>query len=101
MTNQIATCCTVLILRIPTNEISTIRIVCRGTGCGKVLEVPVDVMGADEIGRKCKFCGKDWMVHEVKDIRFPVLDLIMALRRLKEIESSLQIEFSIPSEDGK
>ena len=83
------------IMRVPFLDIKNVRIVCQGTDCGKIVELPIAELRDDRVKSKCQFCGNSFSIGE----RHPLYELWRAHDHLTEIASRMHVEFVIPSVD--
>ena len=75
-------------------ELETVRVHCQATGCGGIIESPVDTVGQKVRGLRCPFCGVDFdPLHSGRNV---LDEFALMVRKLKTHDKTFRFEFVLP-----
>jgi hypothetical protein len=88
-----------LLFKFLLSEITTVRVHCRNSVCGGVVEVPVEKLASVFAQPDCPICHRAFGTSGVGGQTLPLLGQIV--QELQKIKDKVEIEFVLPAPKGK
>lgn len=76
------------------SELQTVRVICQGAGCGKIVEMSLAAMASASATRRCPFCNQDFDTQHTGTSA--LAGFAQAAKALQGMEHLVQVEFVLP-----